>query len=427
MSPSAALSDPFYCGCETEPKPGALLSVDMALAKGLALVEPVQEVERMSLEQAHGRVLAEAVKASVPLPLFDNSAMDGYAIRIADIAGAGPWRLPIVGRIAAGDAGNEPLPKGATLRIFTGAPVPPGCDAVVMQEMVRLEGDAIWLDRRPKLDENIRRAGEDLAAGTEIISAGRCIGPRAAALLAASGCGKVAVRRRIRVAFFSTGSELRAPGVPLSPGQIWNSNRYHLQGSLNLPWIDMIDMGAIPDTPDLLQRALEQASRDADLVVTTGGVSVGDEDHMPAVLRAAGADIHVMKVAMKPGKPLVIGRIGTAIYLGLPGNPVSAFVTWYVIGARIAEALAGLPGAAPSRFIVRAGFDRLRHPGRCEFLPARLGKYDGHGTRTVEIATSHVSHRLALLGDADGLLLIPAETGRIQRGDMLEFLPFRDG
>jgi molybdopterin molybdotransferase len=313
------------------------------------------------------------------------------------------------------------------LRIFTGAPIPPGCDAVVMQEMVQLEGDAIRLDRRPSLDENIRRAGEDLAAGAEIMPAGRCIGPRAAALLASAGCGQVNVHRRIRVAFFSTGSELRVPGAPLASGQIWNSNRYHLQGSLNLPWVDTIDMGNIPDKPDQLLQALEQASRHADLVVTTGGVSVGDEDHMPAVLRAAGADIHVMKVAMKPGKPLVIGRIGSALYLGLPGNPVSAFVTWHVIGARIAEALAGLKDAAPRRFIVRAGFDRLRHPGRCELLPACLGNYDGHGTRVVEIVTSHVSHRLALLANADGLLLIPSETDRIRRGDMLEFLPFLDG
>ncbi|MET3792835.1 molybdopterin molybdotransferase MoeA [Aquamicrobium terrae] len=427
MTSSSALPDPFYCGCETEPEPGKLVSVDVALRQGLALAGPVAGVERLPLDQAHGRVLAEAVRAQSPLPLFDNSAMDGYAIRLADLAGTGPWRLPVSGRVAAGDAGSEPLPAGTALRIFTGAPVPPGCDAVVMQEATRPEGNMIRLDRRPAPGESIRHAGEDLAAGTEIVPAGRCIGPRAAVLLASAGCGEVAVRRRIRVAFFSTGSELCAPGTPLAPGQIWNSNRYHLQGSLDLPWVEAIDMGAIPDQPDRLREALEQASRKADLVVTTGGISVGDEDHMPAVLRAAGGVIHVMKVAMKPGKPLIIGRISAALYLGLPGNPVSAFVTWHVIGARIAEALAGLTDGAPRRIIVRAGFDRVRSPGRCEFLPARLGSYDGHGTRAVEIATSEVSHRVALLAQADGLLLIPSETDRIQRGDMLEFLPFHEG
>ena len=426
MNTSPALSDPFHCGCEAEPEMGALVSVDGALRRVLTLAATVEQVERLSLERAHGRVLAEAVRAGGSLPLFDNSAMDGYAVRLADLVGKGPWRLPLAGRVAAGDAGDQPIPAGAAFRIFTGAGVPPGCDAVVVQELTRLEGDTVEIGRRPEPGENIRRAGEDLIAGAELLPAGRRIGPRAAALLASAGCGEVVVRRRIRVAFFSTGSELCAPGTPLAPGQIWNANRYHLQGSLDLPWVEAIDMGAIPDRPDRLRETLERASRSADLVVTTGGVSVGDEDHMPAVLDAAGGEVHVMKVAMKPGKPLIVGRLGQALYLGLPGNPVSAFVTWHVIGARIAEALAGIREARPTRFIVRAGFDRVRQPGRCEFLPARLGNYDDHGTRGVEIATSAVSHRVALLAQTDGLLLIPSETDRIQRGDMLEFLPFPD-
>ncbi len=428
MSFSPALSDPFYCGCDAEPKPpGALLSVDGALRRALALAAPVAETERLPLDRTHGLVLAEAVCASVSLPLFDNSAMDGYAIRLADLSGDGPWHLTVAGRLAAGDAASKPLVAGTVLRIFTGAPIPPGCDAVVIQELTRLKGNSVEIRRRPEPGENIRRAGEDVIAGAELLPAGGRIGPRAAALLASAGCGEVVVRRRLRIAFFSTGSELRAPGMPLMPGQIWNANRYHLQGSLELPWVEPIDMGAIPDRPDRLREELERASRNADLVVTTGGVSVGDEDHMPAVLRAAGGDIHVMSVAMKPGKPLIIGRLSPAIYLGLPGNPVSAFVTWHVIGARIAEALAGIRDSRPRRFIVRAGFERSRLPGRCEFLPARLGNYDGHGTRSAEIVTSAVSHRVALLAQADGLLLIPSEADRIQRGDMLDFLPFSDG
>lgn len=427
MTPSPALSEPFYCGGEAKVEPGAMLSVDGTLRRALALAAPVAQTERLPLDKAHGRVLAQAVRAGVSLPLFDNSAMDGYAVRLADFSGDGPWRLPVAGRVAAGDAGDMPVSPGAALRIFTGAAIPPGCDAVVIQEFTRQEGDIVEIERRPQFGENIRRAGEDLPCGAELLPAGWRIGPRAAALLASAGCGDVVVRRQIRIAFFSTGSELRAPGIRLAPGQIWNANRYHLAGALDLPWIEAIDMGVVPDRPDLLLQALEQASLLADMVVTTGGVSVGDEDHMPAVLRAAGGEIHVMKVAMKPGKPLVIGRIGAALYLGLPGNPVSAFVGWHVIGTHIAQALAGIAEAGPSRILVRAGFERTRRPGRCEFLPARLGRHDGHGTRTVEIVTSEVSHRVALLAQADGLLLIPAETDRVARGDLLEFLPFPDG
>lgn len=427
MSASPALSDPFYCGCETAPEHNALLSVDGALRRALSLVEPVVQMERVLLGKAYGRVLAHTARAGASLPLFDNSAMDGYAIRLADLAGEGPWRLRLAGRVAAGDVGTTPIPVGAALRIFTGAAIPPGCDAVVIQELTRLERDVVEIRRRPEPGENIRRAGEDLACGSELLPAGRRIGPRAAALLASAGCGEVAVKRRVRIAYFNTGSELRSPGTVLAPGQIWNANRYHLAGVLDLPWIEAIDMGSVPDRTDLLQQTLEQASRQADMVVTTGGVSVGDEDHMPAVLCAAGGEIHVKKVAIKPGKPLVIGRIGAALYLGLPGNPVSAFVIWHVIGMHIAQALAGIVEAGPPRILVRAGFERPRRSGRCEFLPARLSGYDGQGIRTVEIATSEVSHRVALLAQADGLLLIPAEADQVARGDILEFLPFADG
>lgn len=401
------------------------VAVETALRIGLALVEPVAEVERVPLEQAHGRVLATSVQAQVPLPQFDNAAMDGYAVRLADLSGNGPWGLPIAGRLAAGDQGGAPLVPGSAFRIFTGAPVPLGCDAVVMQEAVRKEGRAICLDARPAWGDNIRRVGEDLAAGAVLMQGGRCIGPRAAALLASAGCGDVPLRRRVRVAFFSTGSELRSPGTALLPGQIWNANRYHLQGSLDLPWVEAIDMGSVPDKPDLLRAMLERASQIADLVVSTGGVAVGEEDHMPAVLLAAGGDIHVSKVAMKPGKSLVIGKLGSAIYLGLPGNPVAAFVGWYIIGERIAKALAGMTETRPESFVVRADFQRPKARGRCEYLPASLNKA-GDGLPSAAIVTSSVSHRVALLAQADGLVLIPADVEQVRCGDLLEFLPFRD-
>ncbi len=198
MTTSPALPNPSYCSCETEAAPGTLVSVDEALRQGLALVEPVAEVERLPLDRAHGRVLAETARAGSPLPLFDNSAMDGYAIRLADLVGEAPWHLPVAGRVAAGDAGIAAMPDGAALRIFTGAAVPPDCDAVVMQEMAQPEGDGIRLSRRPKAGDNTRRVGEDLAVGAELLSAGRRIGPRAASLLACAGYDEVTVRRRVR-------------------------------------------------------------------------------------------------------------------------------------------------------------------------------------------------------------------------------------
>lgn len=424
MNNLTAMPSPFYCGCEAEPAQGTMLSVDAALHKGLSLAKTVDGTEQLPLASAHGRVLGRTIRATTRLPLFDNSAMDGYALRRADLSGDGPWRLPVVGRIAAGDDGSAPLLAGTAQRIFTGAPVPPGCDAVIIQEMTQREDNTIRIERRPASGENIRRAGEDIAKGAELLPQGRLIDPRAATLLAAAGCGEIAVRRRIRVAFFTTGSELRDPGDRLAPGQIWNANHTQLQSALDKPWIEAIDMGTIADEPKLLREALETAAGKADLVVTTGGVSVGDEDHMPQLLRAAGGFADVMKVAMKPGKPLTIGRLGASLYIGLPGNPVSAFVTWHIIGARLAEKLAGLASNGPRRSFVRAGFVRTRQMGRCEFLPANLGRADSSGLQTVEITTAAVSHRVALLAQADGLILIPAETDQVNPGDLLEFLPF---
>lgn len=410
------------CGCDDTSL--GLMTVDAALRRGLALCIPVAETEAVPLEAATGRVLATPATAPLQLPPFDSAAMDGYALRRADLGGHGPWHLPVAGRIAAGMEAPAHMPAGAALRIFTGAPVPPDCDAVVMQERVTRSGDTLRLDRMPAHGDNIRRAGEDLSAGAAILPAGRVVGAREAAALAAVGLGRVTVRRRVRVAIFSTGSELRAPGEPLGPGQIWNANRFQLRAALANPWVALDDLGTLPDDPAALRAALERAAATADLVVSTGGVSVGEEDHMPRLLREAGGEIAVLKVAMKPGKPVALGRLGRAVYIGLPGNPVSAFVTWAVLGARMAGALAGITGSAPRRQIVRATGPLSRRPGRCEFRPVRLTDPDGRGVAGVEFLSPSFSRRIALLAGADGLALIPAEADRLHPGDLLEFLPF---
>lgn len=412
------------CGCShNAARSGRLIPVEVALARGLAMAEPVSECETLPLEAAIGRVLAAPAVSAAPLPPFDNSAMDGYALCAAGLSGDGPWRLTVGARIAAGDAGDAPYRRGEAVRIFTGAPTPAWCDSVVMQEHVRRDGDAIWLAERPRTGRNIRRAGEDLASGEAILPKGALIETREAAALAAIGAASVSVRRKIRVALFCSGSELRAPGEPLGPGQIWNSNRFALLAALQAPWVTIHDFGVVADDPAALLAALRRAAASADIVVSTGGVSVGDEDHMPRLFREAGGDVHAMRVAMKPGKPLVLGAIDTALYVGLPGNPVAAFVTWKIIGDQILRKRGGCARIAPVVERVRADFSLERQPGRCEYRQARVSGVGADGERRVRLLEPSFSARIATLARADGLAVLPAAADRIVEAQALEFLP----
>ncbi|WP_209424674.1 gephyrin-like molybdotransferase Glp [Pararhodobacter sp. SW119] len=402
---------------------GELMPVETALARALALVVPVARCERLALAQATGRVLAQAVTADRPLPPFDNAAMDGYALRLTDLVEPGPWTLPVAARMRAGDA-PCPLPRAAACRILTGAALPLGADSVIAQEAVSREGSVIVLERRPSPGLNIRRSGDDLPAGSQIVPAGRCVGPREAAAIAAAGAAKVSVRARVRTTVLCTGSELVAPGQPLAPGQIWDANRAMLNAALDRAWIAPADLGALPDDPDRLSATLIAACQRSDLVITTGGVSVGDEDHLTRLFTDAGGRNDVLKLAMKPGKPLTIGRLGRALWLGLPGNPVAAFVAWTVIGLPLAAALAGLtPTSLPRTFVQLSA--PLRHrPGRCEYRPARLAGQCAPGPAFVDCPDSPGSHRVALLAQSDGLVRIPAEVAEMRAGDLIEFLPF---
>jgi molybdopterin molybdotransferase len=292
-----------------------------------------------------------------------------------------------------------------------------------MQEHALRRDGAILIDRRPRPGQNIRRRGEDLPFGAPILEAGRLILAREAAAAAATGAAEVAVRRRVRIAFFCSGSELAPPGTPLGPGQIYNSNRFGLIGALAQNWIDATDLGAVPDDPEALGRALATAAT-ADLVVSTGGVSVGDADHLPRLVREAGGRLTVLKIAMKPGKPLTLGRLGRAVWLGLPGNPVAAHVGWTLIGARIAERLAGLAAPLRPKSVVKAGFTLDRDPGRCEFRPARITGHDATGAPVAMILPGSFSARIAELAASDGLVAIPADDTAIRPGHLLEFLPF---
>ncbi|WP_052265426.1 gephyrin-like molybdotransferase Glp [Ruegeria sp. ANG-R] len=411
-------------GCACDRHVHMYLTVAEALRRGLSVAHPVTGIETLPLQQAIGRVLAEDCSSKVDMPAFDNSAMDGYAIRTGDLGDGPLFDLPIGGRVAAGDSGAHDAPAGSALRIFTGAPVPPEFDAVMMQEDCEASATHIRFARRPRPGQHIRRAGEDLKAGAPILCRGCEIGPREAAALASSGHGQVRVCRKLKVTIFSTGSELRQPDEELSPGQIYNSNRYMLLALLDKPWVDLTDRGPVADDPDLLEQVLREACDTSDLIITTGGVSVGDEDHMPRLFSEIGGETDVMKVAMKPGKPVMFGRRGDALYIGLPGNPVSAYVTWRIIGSPMMARRAGLrrPRLVSERGVLAEPLQRL--PGRQEYRPVRIDGSNSDGRPRLRLLAASYSGRVALLAQADGLAVIPAETGYLPEDHPLEFLRF---
>lgn len=406
---------------------GPVLGVDEAIAHGLELCWPVAGQERLQLENALGRVLFYAVRSRHALPLFDCSAVEGYALRLADLTGPGPWVIESAGEIKTGDAAPDEWPPGTVFEVGTGAPLPSGTDTVVMQEEVISQGNQITLSHLPPPGTHIRLAGTDLPQGVMLAGAGRLVDPRIAAVMAAAGQAQVTLRRRVQVALFGIGAGLRPPGKRLAPGELWDANRFHLTGALSQPWVDLLDLGTVADETRALRITLERAAYAADLVISTGGIANTTAGNLHAALEGMGADLHPMRLALRRGRYLLMGRIGKAIHIALPGNPVAAFIAWHVIGPRFLESLAGLvPGVAgaPRRIVVRAGFEMTRNPGLGEFLPARLTGHDDQGLPLVElIAPDHV-HRLSLLAQAEGLVQILPETTVIAKGDLLEFLPF---
>jgi len=411
-------------GCDDLSALRGLISVDHAIAKGLKIASRVTEREDVPLLDAVGRILADDLTAPMPLPPFDNSGMDGYALRSADLQGRGPWVLQVAGRIAAGDdiTAIVPIQPGNAYRIFTGAAVPVGLDAVIMQEHVTRKDDTIHIDRSVPAGNNIRRVGEDAAKGSLLLRAGTLIGAREIGALASVGLSCVSVRRKVNIALFCTGSELRQPGENLAPGQIYNSNRYMMLATLKMPWANVIDFGSVADDPDRLRHTLTKAAKAADIVVTTGGVSVGEEDHMFSQLKRAGGKVEVVKIAMKPGKPLTMGSLLGAVFIGLPGNPVAAYTTWKIIGSQIATKAAGLVAGDISRTLVETTSASTRRPGRQEFRPARIVAVAKSGRLKVELLDKSFSAKISLICNSDGFAVIPAEQDTIRKGECLEFI-----
>lgn len=414
------------CGCDAQDLQAPLASIDRALARISAHAAPLEGSEPVPLASALGRVLARPVLSASMVPPFDNAAMDGYAVQGSALIGPGPWPLRVIARVPAGRGGGPKLSGATAARVFTGAPVPAGADAVVMQEEVTRQGDVILLQRRPASGLNIRKAGSDMAAEARVLDAGRRLGPREIAACAAAGAGRVHVRPRLRVALLVTGDEVRPSGAPRADAQIWDVNTPMLSALLTAPAIDLVSVGQAADDRGGLAGQLAGLAARSDLIVTTGGISVGEEDHVKPAMAGLGAEILFSGVAIKPGKPVSFGRIGSTRWLGLPGNPLSAFVTFQVFGTALVRCMTGETAQAPLRRHVVLTDPIHRNSGRCELRPAAIVGFDAGGREVVRCDDATYSARVGALPAADGLMFLPAEADHLPAGALVEFQPFCD-
>ncbi|QWE03495.1 molybdopterin molybdotransferase MoeA [Polynucleobacter sp. JS-JIR-II-b4] len=402
-----------------------MLTAQQALDHLLSHAQTVGESEKVAMQAALGRVLAENVNSLVDVPPLDNTAMDGYAVRSADTATPGKT-LKIAQRIPAGSMG-APLESGTAARIFTGAPVPPGADAVVMQEDCSLEGEGgqVIINITPTAGQWIRRKGEDLTAGKTALTAGAFLRPQELGVAASAGLTHLSVKRRVKVAAFFTGDELALPGEPLKPGGIYNSNRDTLLACLKSLGCDATDLGIVPDRLDATRDALRKASKDHDLIITSGGVSVGEEDHIKPAVTAEGR-LDLWQIAIKPGKPLAFGAVrksddpkdGEAWFIGLPGNPVSSFVTFLLFVRPFILKLQGREARLPQSYFMRADFDWLKADRRNEFLRVKLNSNGG-----LDLFPNQSSGVLTSASWGDGLVDCPPNQP-IKAGDLVKYIPF---
>ena len=402
-----------------------MLTAQQALDHLLSHAQTVGEIEKVAMQAALGRVLAENVNSLVDVPPLDNTAMDGYAVRSADIATPGK-SLKIAQRIPAGSMGT-PLESGTAARIFTGAPVPPGADAVVMQEDCSVEGqaDQVTVNIAPTAGQWIRRRGEDLTAGKTALTAGTFLRPQELGVAASAGLTHLSVKRRVKVAAFFTGDELALPGEPLKPGGIYNSNRDTLLACLKSLGCDATDLGIVPDRLEATRAALRKASKDHDLIITSGGVSVGEEDHIKPAVTAEGR-LDLWQIAIKPGKPLAFGAVrksdepkdGEAWFIGLPGNPVSSFVTFLLFVRPFILKLQGREASLPQSYLMRADFDWLKADRRNEFLRVKLNSNCG-----LDLFPNQSSGVLTSASWGDGLVDCPPNQP-IKAGDLVKYIPF---
>ena len=394
------------------------LSAAEARGRIVGGVPPISGREFVAVRSALGRILAADIIAPHDVPAHDNSAMDGYAVHFASLAADGETRLNVVGTAFAGNAFSGLVGKGQAVRIMTGAVLPAGADTVVVQEVTRVEDGAVIVPAGQKLGQNTRRAGEDLARGAVALAAGKQVGAAELGLIASLGIAEVEVRRRLRVAFFSTGDELASLGMPLAPGQIYDSNRYTLHALLTQLGADIIDLGVVPDVPEALEATLNEAAQVADAIITTGGVSVGEADFVREILARLG-EVKFWKLNIKPGRPMAFGKVGKAWLFGLPGNPVAVMVSYTQFALDALLRLSGLD-PLPERplLTVLAGNAIKKQPGRREYLRGRIVAVDGRWQ--VKTTGNQGSGVLRSMSEANCFVVLPEDCAGVQAGDAVQ-------
>lgn len=407
---------------------GGLMPVDDALAILAGRVACVVGMEDVPLRQALGRILAEDVAAPRAVPPHDNSAVDGYAVYHADLNADGETRLPVAGRIAAGHPLGGPAERGKAYQIFTGAPMPAGADGgpdtVFMAEDAAVAGDVVVLPKGLKKGSNRRFAGEDVKQGAVILRAGQRLRAQEIGLAASVGRGRLCVWQKLRAAVFSTGDEVRDPAEGAPEGCIFDANRYTVMSLLDGLGCAVTDLGILPDDPDAIATALAEAEAGHDLLITSGGVSAGEEDHVKAAVERRGS-IHFWRLAIKPGRPVALGQVGDTAFVGLPGNPVAAMVTFMVIARPLILMLSGAAETDVPRFPVKAGFAYKKKTGRREWARAKLVR-NGGVMPVAEKRHSSGAGILTSMVDADGLVELPEDLTELAEGATVDFLPFRE-
>ncbi len=381
----------------------------------LDLLAPIDGSERLSVRDALGRVLAEDVISTMNVPGHDNAAMDGYAVRHSDLAAEGETMLKVAGTAFAGRGFTGTVAPGECVRIMTGGVIPPGTDTVVIQEIVRADGECVRIPPKQRPGQHVRHAGEDLRAGTPALRAGKQVRPAELGLIASLGIAEVMVKRRLRVAFFSTGDELCSIGTPLSEGEVYDSNRYTLFGMLTRLGCEVVDLGVVRDRPEAIEAAFREAAARADAIITSGGVSVGEADFIRGLMTQLG-EVAFWKIAMRPGRPMAFGKIGDAWLFGLPGNPVAVMVTFYQF---VREALQKLMGTAPTeplpQFRVPCVTPLKKRSGRSEFQRGVL--FQEGGEWKVRATGAQGSGILSSMAEANCFIVIEPERGNVEPGE----------
>ena len=410
---------PVNIDCDSQPD---LLSVEDALQRIQSLIEPVTEIQTQGLMDALHYVLAEEVISPINVPPYMNSAMDGYAVKGSDLPASGEAELKIIGTSFAGTPFEGIVNNGECIRIMTGAKMPEGADTVVMQEHAVKEDGMIRIVAGHCAGQNVRHAGEDILQGGAVLQTGKYLGPAELGLLASLGVPEVKVKRKIKVAFFSTGDELRPVGEKLEEGQIYDSNRYSLFGMLKELGVEVIDLGVIKDDPKAVEDAFIKASSLADAVFTSGGVSVGDADYVKQTLDKIGK-VDFWRIRMKPGKPLAVGKINNAVFFGLPGNPVSVMATFYIFALPALKRLMGQTEIEQATFNLPCASGLKKRPGRTDFQRGIMHRNE-QGELVVDGVGMQASHILSGMSKANCFIILPAEAGDVEPGEMVEVLPF---